>query len=275
MNRAWFTAGLLLPLLLLFGASCRSTRQAAATATTSPVSAAELWQALDGSRLQFQTFSARADLDIEDASGKSSASAVLRMHRDSLIWVSLRKAGLEGARLLITRDSLHILDRTGKTYYPLAFAGLRAQYGVDLSFASLQDLIAGNALVREPLAWTAGIDDGKLLLSGEDGGRAYRFWQRPLDLKLAALSLQELSTHPGQQPGQTPAPGASQALGLTMNLEGYEPLDDQVFATLRLLTLQGQNPASLQVEFSKMALNEPDLSFSFTVNPGYTTVRDP
>lgn len=272
MNKAWFLAGLLL--LLLSGVSCRTTRQATATAT-SPVSAAELWQALDGSRLQFQTFSARADLDIEDASGKSSATAVLRMHRDSLIWVSLRKAGLEGARLLITRDSLHILDRTGKAYYPLAFAGLRTQYGVDLSFAALQDLIAGNALVREPLDWSAGIDDGKLLLSGEDGGRAYRFWQRPSDLKLAALSLQELSAHPGQQPGHTPLPGSSQALGLTMKLEGYEPLDDQVFAAFRLLTLQGQNPASLQVHFSKMALNEPELSFSFTVNPGYTTVRDP
>ncbi len=253
-RKAWLSAGL----LLLLGASCRQTKEVAAT-DTPLVSAQQLWQALDRSRLEFVTFSARADLDIEDANGKSGASAIVHMHRDSLIWISLRKAGLEGARVLITRDSLHILDRTAKTYYPLAFAELRQQYRIDLGFDALQDLISGSVLIRQPLEWTSGLDDGKLLLSGQDGGKVHRFWLRPSDLKLSSQSLEE----------------ASQGLGMTMQLDAYEELNGQAFATYRLLTIQGEMPASLQARFSKMVTNDPDLSFSFHINPGYTVVRDP
>ncbi|MBI1193886.1 MAG: DUF4292 domain-containing protein [Bacteroidetes bacterium] len=265
MNKVWFATAF----LVLLGASCRSTKPVASS-DIPQVSAQELWQALDGSRLEFETFSTRADLDIEDTNGKSGASAMVRMYRDSLIWISLRKAGLEGARILITRDSLHILDRTAKTYYPLGFAQLRQQYRIDLGFEALQDLISGNALVRQPLDWTAGLDNGKLLLSGQDGGKVHRFWLRPSDLKLTAQSLEALE-HPEQLPGQ---PGA-QSMGMTMQLDAYEPVSDQTFATFRLLTVQGEMPASLQARFSKMAINEPELSFTFHINPGYTVVRDP
>ena len=253
MNRFFF----FVVLGVLVWPSCRSVRDIQGV-PVSGMADDQLWMALDSARFQFETFSAKADLDIEDASGKSGAIAYVRMRRDSLIWISFRKAGIEGARLLITPDSVHILDRTEKAYYPLSYDYLRTQFNLDMPFGALQDMIVGNVLVREPLIWLQGLENDQYVLAGQNKNWQYQFRIRPGDLKMTGQSLVD----------------SSRGLAMYMDQDGYESVAGRGFATERILKLLGEKPSTLQIHFSKMTVDPDDLSFSFNVSPSYSIIRE-
>ncbi len=241
----------------IFWTSCKSSRTVRDEQPLYAISSEALWQALDSSRFRYNNFSGRADLDIEDRFGKSSAVGFIRMQRDSIIWISVRKAGIEGARILISPDSVHILDRGAKAYYLFAYADLRSQYQMDISFTALQDLIAGNAILRQELPWNSGTESGQFTLMGLEDQREYRFWQRPADLALSAQSIVD------------PISG----LSMRMELDAYYSTATQSFAMHRELLISGQEQARIKVRFTKISTNDPSLSYSFSVSPSYEVIR--
>src|ERR1044071_4559458 len=103
----------------LLMASCRSTRKiqtAIAKKDSTPVavtpvrtgedSAAfirETLGKLNANRIDFNTFSAKIDVDYHGNDGKKyNVNAVLRMQKDSAIWISITAIfGIEGLRALI------------------------------------------------------------------------------------------------------------------------------------------------------------------------------
>jgi hypothetical protein len=252
-----------IPALLMLGllSACSSTRALRDRVDTAlPVEreARELWESIDAARLVYTTFSGRMDLEIEDQNGRSSAVAFVRMHRDSLIWLSFRKAGIEGARLLISRDSLHILDRNEKAYYPLSFAYLDSLFQLGMGLEALQDFFAGAALHREPLNWDAERLPGAYQLRGRSGSAEYRYTIAPQSLYLNGISW----TEPGR--------GRS----VSVELRDHEAQGKTVFPMTRSLVLEGENPTRLTARFTRVSTDEPGLSFAFAVSPSYQVIRE-
>jgi len=78
------------------------------------------------------------------------ANVNIRLCKDSLIWVSARAMlGIEGARMLIRRDSAFLLNRLNKTVYAYDYPKLAKKLNVKASFEIMQALLLGNLL---PLA---------------------------------------------------------------------------------------------------------------------------
>lgn len=213
----------------------------------------QLWKALDTARFAFTTFSAKADLEITDSRGKSSAIAFIRLYKDSLIWISFRKAGLEGARLLITRDSVHLLDRTEKVYYPLSLGYFAGAYQLPLDFRGIQDMLCGNVLVPRPLNWTSAEDQGRYTLSGKYQDLDYCFWISPGDLKLRAQSVND----------------RNRKRTVLFELNDWTRVGSSSIAAARSLSVDGEEPFKMSWQLSRMSSDEPDLSFSFQVSSQY------
>lgn len=97
-------------------------------------------------RLSFITFSAKIDVDYEDAEGKKyNVNAHVRMYKDSVIWVSITGPfGIEGLRAYITTDSVKILDKQNKSYIARSVSYLQEVTELPLDLVSLQDLLMGN-----------------------------------------------------------------------------------------------------------------------------------
>ncbi|HWR32296.1 MAG TPA: DUF4292 domain-containing protein, partial [Chitinophagaceae bacterium] len=97
-------------------------------------------------RIDFTTFAGKVDVDYEDAEGKrSNANAHIRMYKDSVIWVSITGLlGIEGLRVLITKDSVRLLDKQNKVYTGRSVSYLRDVTELPLDLSSLQDLLLGN-----------------------------------------------------------------------------------------------------------------------------------
>jgi hypothetical protein len=72
----------------------------------------ELLAKVDQNKIDFNTFSAKIKVDYTNSKGKQpNFIANIRMLKDSIIWVSLSNdIGIEGIRVLISKDSIKILE---------------------------------------------------------------------------------------------------------------------------------------------------------------------
>ncbi|HEV7781531.1 MAG TPA: DUF4292 domain-containing protein [Chitinophagaceae bacterium] len=106
----------------------------------------EIFQGIGKNYIDFTTFSGKIDLDYEDADGKKyNVNAHVRMYKDSVIWISITAIlGIEGLRVLITPDSVKLLDKQNKIYMPRSVSFLQEVTALPLDLATLQDLLLGN-----------------------------------------------------------------------------------------------------------------------------------
>jgi len=75
--------------------------------------------------------------------------ADIRMKQDSIIWISLRNTtGIEGARILITTDSLFMIDRLNSKFYAYNFRQVSKKINFDIDFDIIQSIIVGNVFVN-------------------------------------------------------------------------------------------------------------------------------
>ncbi|HRF24264.1 MAG TPA: DUF4292 domain-containing protein, partial [Chitinophagaceae bacterium] len=87
----------------------------------------ESYQHILNKQIQYQSFSAKTDVDYREQGGKKySVTVHIRMIKDSVIWLLVNgPLGIEGLRALITTDSVKILDKQNKTYTARSMAYLQ------------------------------------------------------------------------------------------------------------------------------------------------------
>ena len=101
---------------------------------------------LQNQKINFTTFSAKIEVDYQDAEGKKyNVNAHLRMYKDSVMWVSITAIlGIEGLRAYITKDSVMLLDKQNKIFTARSVSYLQEISDLPLDLTSLQDLLIGN-----------------------------------------------------------------------------------------------------------------------------------
>lgn len=104
------------------------------------------YERINANRISFTSFSAKIDVDYQDAEGKKyNVNAHVRMYRDSVIWLSITgPLGIEGLRAYITGDSVKLLDKQNKIYTARSVSYLQEVTELPLDLQSLQDLLLGN-----------------------------------------------------------------------------------------------------------------------------------
>jgi len=100
---------------LLFIAGCKTVKTSDGT-TLRVRSANFLVKKLNQQRLDAAWMTAKVRLKFSDNGSTTRASADIRMRKDSVIWMSVRKFGIEGARVMITTDSVYLINRLERQY---------------------------------------------------------------------------------------------------------------------------------------------------------------
>lgn len=87
----------------------------------------------------------KCQLQMESEGSNLSGQGVIRVRKDSAIWISLRKLGFEVGRALILKDSFFYLDRLNNVFeaHPISF--VKEKYQLPGDFLHLQSLLLGNA----------------------------------------------------------------------------------------------------------------------------------
>lgn len=96
--------------------------------------------------LDFHSFSGRAKAKVELGNDNQDVTMHVRIQRNKAIWISLTGTFLnvEGARLLITPDSVKIMNKLQGEYTAKPFNFIHKYTGEGVSFGVLQDLLIAN-----------------------------------------------------------------------------------------------------------------------------------
>jgi len=93
--------------------------------------------------LEFNYLKGKGKINYQDDSIRLSATANVRIKKDSAIWLSFTAVGVEGARGLITKDSIIFLDRLNKVYYVFDFEELSEKFNFKIDYQLIQSMILG------------------------------------------------------------------------------------------------------------------------------------
>jgi len=101
---------------------------------------------LDYNPLEFSYLKGKGKINYQDDSIRLSATANLRIKKDSVIWISFTKK-IELARGIITQDSIVFLDRWHKVYYVYTFDDLSRKFNFKIDYQLIQSMILGEMIM--------------------------------------------------------------------------------------------------------------------------------
>ncbi|MCB0640633.1 MAG: DUF4292 domain-containing protein [Phaeodactylibacter sp.] len=210
MNKQHITLGFFLVVLSLLAASCKTgSRQQ--FGDLKPRSAKFLTEKMIEQQVAVDWLSAKAHITYADAYETVKLTANIRLRRDSVIWMNFKKLSVEAARILITPDSVYILDRMNKQYAIQSYQDFNRLSGLPSNFAAIQSFLLGNPVLftSELVAAADTLDyllSGKgqrfeniIRLSGADYGLKGLLYRELEQDQVAALTFQDRQLLPNEQ----------------------------------------------------------------------------
>ena len=154
--------------------------------------------------LDYHTFSGRAKAKVEFGKENQDVTMHVRIQRNKAIWISITGTFLnvEGVRLLITSDSVKIMNKLQGEYIAKPFAYIHKYTGEGVSFGVLQDLLVANVssdlLRTDQMTAAQATDDVQLVGVKDDLSFQYSLntKYRPRVIRLTAIgSTQSLESY--------------------------------------------------------------------------------
>ena len=96
----------------------------------------------------YDYFTGKARITFKDNEYDVKAKANVRMRKDSIIWLTFSAVGIQGARVLMNRDSITILNLMKKEYYVFYYDSLSQKFNFNIDFDAIQSTIMGNLIIN-------------------------------------------------------------------------------------------------------------------------------
>ncbi|WP_242916096.1 DUF4292 domain-containing protein [Pontibacter liquoris] len=236
----------LLAVLLLAGCKKEAVPTTAATTT-------ETVGNVTVSNLDFNYLTAKSQISLDDKNEKLSSGISLRIKKDSVIWVSVQPGlGIEAARLMLTQDSVFVMNRLKKEYIATDYAYLRNRFLVDMNFEVLQALLLGNYQPQGTEKVMTAQDQQHVQQMREN--LLFDYFIGRQNSKLQQLNVQDTNT------GNT----------ITVKYDSFRELGSVPFAYgLAAQVLQQGETSFYTLNHTKVTVTDEALSFPFSIPGDY------
>jgi uncharacterized protein DUF4292 len=242
-------------LLLFFANSCKPAKEK--TGNIKLMRTKELVKNVIEHEAKFNTFSGKAKLKIIDKKSKTSFKGEIRMEKDKAIWMSITPLfGLEVARVLITPDSIKILDRIHNEYLVKPFSYIQSTYKIPAQFGDLQSLLSGWLINRNHKQLKSDLIQDRYVLTGKNNVMSTETFIIPDGYKIVEMNLV-----------QSDANNSLKAI-----FEDYKPIEDQMFSLSRYIHIDSEDSLDIYINFSRLKMNKA-LSFSFIIPSKYEEIH--
>lgn len=218
--------------------SCRSAQ--VTTLAAKNRSAKFLLRALEKNHIDYTWFGTNAKIKVDSEQEKASFAASIRMQKDSLIWIKIRKMNIEGARVKITPETIEIIDRQNGQYLKRPFSFLKEEYGLDISFLQLQELIIGNPILWEEETLISVVRDRQNVLQTPSSQKiVLKIFMNPDSFLINSIQ------------------GSMNKNALSINYSDYETLEQEQIPTKKNIEIDSEETGviTLEMSFSNMSLN--------------------
>jgi hypothetical protein len=263
---------LVIGIVIVSGNSCRSTRKIQTVITkkadtvqvisvTDPRADSlrytrEVYDQIMKNKIDFNTFSAKVKVDFEGNDGKKTDfNAFIRLKKDSVMWISIIAAlGIEGFRVLITPDSVKVINKLDKIVQLRSVEYLREVANIPLTFDELQDLLIGNPVHLD--SNIVGYKKEEQTVSLISVGELFKHF---ITVDKEDYSLQH---------SKLDDVDAVRARTADITYGGFENKNGVRFSTIRRITVSEKKKMEIRLEFKQWDFNG-DLSFPFNMPRNY------
>ena len=156
--------------LTLVGMGC-SSKKALTKTNLHEFTASHLIKEVENNAFDFDSFQAKISMKVETIDKNFSVKGQLRMQKDSIIWTSISMPlGMEILRMMVTPDSVFMLNRNDKTYLCENISVFNDFSPMITTIDFIQAVLVGNDInLRESDNYKVTIDNGQynLLISNE------------------------------------------------------------------------------------------------------------
>ena len=207
-------------------------------------------------RISYTSFSARIKTEFQGSDGKrSDFNAHVRMYKDSLIWVSVNAVlGIEAFRILITPDSVKVLNKIDKLVQLRSVNYLQEVTRIPFSFYDLQDLIIGNPVYL----------DSNLISYKEDPGTITLISTGEIFKNLLSLNSSDYTINNSKL--DDIEPGRARTAHILYG--NYVNRNNMKFSTTRKINVVERKTLEINMEFRQFEFNE-QLNFPFNIPKNY------
>lgn len=214
----------------------------------------EIINKVHAAEFDFEFLSAKAKINIESGGKKNNVSFTIRMKKDEKIWISVTAiGGIEVARVLLTPDSVNILDRINNRHVVYDYEFLSEIIKNQVDFHIVQALMIGNSLpglLNETAKITQAENEIIFNSVREDVG--YTMLIGP-NLKLHQLKLND----------------SVLKQELITDYSEFNPIDNSFFPfVINSVATSGKESVKLQIQYNKVEKVQT-LEFPFSVPKNY------
>jgi hypothetical protein len=206
--------------------------------------------------IDYNTFSGKADVDYTSDGKGTGFNIKLQMYKDSLIWISVTgPLDIEGARALITKDSVKIINKLQREYILTSISYLQEKTGLPLDLKTMQDLLIGNPVFLDKDSSTYIKNNGNIEITSQT-----KYFKNFL---VALL--------PGYLPSSSKLDDidANRNRSAELYYSNYQMTDKANFSQTRNIKVNYKKVIAVHIDFKSWKFNQ-ELNTHFSIPSGYT-----
>jgi len=234
--------------------ACKSKKVISESSGIESYSATDIKYKIKAANVYFSTMEASGVAVINSPQLNISGNFVMRLNHDETAWMVVKKFGIEAARLLITNDSVTVLNRFEKSYYQMSVEEGLKMIGLEMGQNEIIEFLAGNAII-----------DKSEFISITQDTFTYEY-KTAYDNMIATYSFNALTETTSKATFAD-----MQNNSFECDYYDYRSIDDvQIIAFERLLTTSDTRigDASIELKFKDISIDE-ELSFPFEIPTHY------
>lgn len=270
MNKQLFWLGL----MIVFAFTACKKQKSGLRKSIDGWSTEYLIEQVKSNEINFSSVSTKADFKVKTEDKTQSFKANIRIQKDSAIWISITPLlGIEVARVLITQDTVKVINRLAKEYFIGDFSYLHERFNIDLEYEVIQSILVGNSIPFETGEGTRFTKDKSDYYLGNMKKRKARkvddnpqkverrdeqvvsLWIDQANFKLSKFLLSDLSAD----------------RFLLGEYASYEEVESQLFPKKLNFQFQSNEATYIEIDYSRVYLNK-SLNFSFNISSKYEQV---
>lgn len=221
------------------------------------------WNFLDKNKLEvqqinFEYFSGKAKINYKDDELDIRAKANIRIKKDSVIWISFSAVGIQGARCLINKDSITIINMVKKEYYVFNYDTLTKQFNFEINYDAIQAAALGNLLVNRSRTDEVVKDESFYILKQNSGSVNLNNYVNPKTMKIERVEMVE-------------APSKNSAV---IRYYDFQMVGEHAFPFSEVISLfytskKGTLNTVIELEYNKAEIEDKELKFPFNIPKKY------
>ena len=250
--------------------ACHSTKVVEDKAEAKHTAVDSVFQLMQEHQFDYKWFSGKFSADYKQGDEKKSFSGQFRIRKDSVIWLSIYAAmNIEVFRIMITPDSIKMLNRLKKTYFSKGVNFINEQFNTDVDFDILQSLLMGvDFAYYETDKFTLAINENRYKLSTMGRGKLKKYVKTQEDLEKVMVQNMWINPENFKIMKQSIKQVKSPNKKVIATYEDFRPVGDQIFPFSIHFKVVDEKPVILNMQYKNIIINQK-LSFPFKVPKKY------